>query len=92
MPGRDENIMFNHKYMISDKSLYIGTSNWAADYFLQTAGVGLVVHSEHSITTTNNSSQTLLQQLTAVFERDWNSSYVWPLEEAIDKCNANQLL
>lgn len=32
----------NHnKYMVTDNTAYIGTSNWSADYFINTAGVGL---------------------------------------------------
>lgn len=34
----------NHnKYMVTEKSAYIGTSNWSGDYFTNTAGVGMVV-------------------------------------------------
>ncbi len=33
----------NHnKYLVTDKTAYIGTSNWSADYFLFTAGIGTV--------------------------------------------------
>ncbi len=32
----------NHnKYLVTDKAAYIGTSNWSADYFLFTAGIGI---------------------------------------------------
>jgi phospholipase D3/4 len=31
----------NHnKYMVTEKSGYIGTSNWEADYFINTGGIG----------------------------------------------------
>ena len=32
----------NHnKYLVTDKTAYIGTSNWSADYFISTAGIGV---------------------------------------------------
>lgn len=32
--------------MVTDRSAYIGTSNWSGDYFTTTAGIGLVLHDE----------------------------------------------
>ncbi|CAB1330831.1 unnamed protein product [Coregonus sp. 'balchen'] len=64
----------NHnKYMVTDKMAYIGTSNWSADYFNTTAGVGLVVsqHAPHWAWRT----QALQAQLRAVFDRDWQSQF-----------------
>ncbi|CAD5230842.1 unnamed protein product [Bursaphelenchus xylophilus] len=58
----------NHnKYMVTDNSAYVGTSNWAGDYFINTAGVGIIIKKEKS--------DTLVQQFNAVFDRDWNSKY-----------------
>ncbi|KAM9708917.1 5'-3' exonuclease PLD4 isoform 1-T2 [Menidia menidia] len=70
----------NHnKYMVTDKVAYIGTSNWAGDYFLTTAGVGLVIsqHAPHP----EWKNRTLHGQLKEVFERDWNSEFSVPLAE-----------
>ncbi|XP_066529557.1 5'-3' exonuclease PLD4 [Hoplias malabaricus] len=70
----------NHnKYMVTDKVAYIGTSNWSADYFNTTAGVGLVVSQDamHS----SLPGDTLVFQLNAVFNRDWNSEFAVPLEK-----------
>lgn len=64
----------NHnKYMVTDKEAYIGTSNWSGDYFLTTAGVGLVIsqHAPHSVWKT----EALQSQLRAVFDRDWHSEF-----------------
>ncbi|XP_037602245.1 5'-3' exonuclease PLD4 [Sebastes umbrosus] len=64
----------NHnKYMVTDQVAYIGTSNWSGDYFLTTAGVGLVISQQapHPIWKT----KALQGQLRAVFERDWNSEF-----------------
>ncbi|XP_050689368.1 5'-3' exonuclease PLD3-like isoform X2 [Eriocheir sinensis] len=43
----------NHnKYMVTDKAAYIGTSNWSADYFINTGGIGLVINETVTTTTT----------------------------------------
>ncbi|KAF7699209.1 5'-3' exonuclease PLD3 [Silurus meridionalis] len=68
----------NHnKYMVTDRIAYIGTSNWSGDYFVNTAGSALVVNQ----TTTSSSESTVREQLQAVFERDWDSSYSTPLNQ-----------
>lgn len=60
----------NHnKYMVTDKVGYIGTSNWSADYFVSTGGVGLAINS------TSTDPNNIREQLQKIFERDWNSSY-----------------
>ncbi|KAL0281226.1 UNVERIFIED_CONTAM: hypothetical protein PYX00_002277 [Menopon gallinae] len=60
----------NHnKYMVTDNGVFIGTSNWSADYFTDTAGVSFVM------TTNSTLDNTLREQLVEVFNRDWNSSY-----------------
>ncbi|XP_042629299.1 5'-3' exonuclease PLD4 [Cyprinus carpio] len=65
----------NHnKYLVTDKVAYVGTSNWSADYFSTTAGVGLVLSQ-------NASGDSFHQQLRAVFERDWSSPFSHPLDD-----------
>ncbi|XP_051501864.1 5'-3' exonuclease PLD4-like [Myxocyprinus asiaticus] len=71
---------FNHnKYMVTDKVVYIGTSNWSADYFNTTAGVALVVSQD--VLPSALPGNTLHRQLSAAFDRDWNSQYAIPLDE-----------
>uniref|UniRef100_A0A8C2ZQP9 Phospholipase D family member 4 n=2 Tax=Cyclopterus lumpus TaxID=8103 RepID=A0A8C2ZQP9_CYCLU len=70
----------NHnKYMVTDKAAYIGTSNWSGDYFLTTAGVGLVIsqHAPHPVWKT----KALQGQLRAVFDRDWYSEFAVDLAD-----------
>ncbi|KAG5836663.1 hypothetical protein ANANG_G00230800 [Anguilla anguilla] len=68
----------NHnKYMVTDKVAYIGTSNWSGDYFLHTAGSALVVNQ----TAAQSTGPSVQEQLQAVFERDWDSSYSSPLSQ-----------
>ncbi|XP_011499625.1 PREDICTED: phospholipase D3-like [Ceratosolen solmsi marchali] len=65
----------NHnKYMVTDVAAYIGTSNWSGDYFINTAGIGLVFEDAD-----RKNVNSLRQQLEAVFERDWSSPYAHPL-------------
>ncbi|XP_052009450.1 5'-3' exonuclease PLD4-like isoform X2 [Xyrauchen texanus] len=71
---------FSHnKYMVTDKVAYIGTSNWSADYFNTTAGVGLVVSQD--VLPSGLPGNTLHGQLNAVFDRDWISQYAIRLDE-----------
>uniref|UniRef100_A0A183BYH3 PLD phosphodiesterase domain-containing protein n=1 Tax=Globodera pallida TaxID=36090 RepID=A0A183BYH3_GLOPA len=57
----------NHnKFMVTDTCAWIGTSNWSGDYFINTAGVGIVIHKEVT-------ADSVVDQLNAVFERDWTS-------------------
>lgn len=59
----------NHtKYIVTDRRLNIGTSNMTWDYFASTAGSSL-----------NSDHPSLVRTLQAVFDRDWASSYAWPL-------------
>ena len=58
----------NHnKYMVTDQEGFIGTSNWSADYFISTGGIGFVF------------TGPVRQQLEDVFSRDWESDYAAPL-------------
>ncbi|XP_063826849.1 5'-3' exonuclease PLD3-like isoform X1 [Ostrinia nubilalis] len=69
----------NHnKYMVTDRTAYIGTSNWSGDYFIDTAGVALVLQDE-AHRTEGNFTQDIRRQLQEVFERDWSSPYAIPL-------------
>lgn len=70
----------NHnKYMVTDNAAYIGTSNWSGDYFVNTAGVGLVM--KPSMTNRKQNPLPIRDQLQSVFERDWNSPYASHLSE-----------
>lgn len=64
----------NHnKYMVTDITAYIGTSNWSGDYFIDTAGIGLVMQDTQHQRMENDT--TIRSELASVFERDWNSKY-----------------
>ncbi|XP_054890183.1 uncharacterized protein pld7 isoform X2 [Poeciliopsis prolifica] len=76
----------NHaKYMVTDRVLYIGTSNWSQNYFTHTAGVGLVVNQTGSAV--NRGQQTLASQAEQLFLRDWDSRYASQLRvDDLDVC------
>lgn len=59
--------------MVTDTTAYIGTSNWSGDYFINTAGIGLIM--EDSVHDRDTNETTIRSDLAAVFERDWNSVY-----------------
>ncbi|XP_072520124.1 5'-3' exonuclease PLD3 isoform X2 [Salminus brasiliensis] len=70
----------NHaKYMVTDRVVYIGTSNWSENYFSQTAGVGLVVNQTDSVV--EKGHQTVQNQLQEIFQRDWNSDFTQALTD-----------
>lgn len=61
----------NHnKYMVTDDTAYVGTSNWSGDYFVNTAGIGFVLKSAK-----NGTNSKIRQDLEDVFLRDWNSGH-----------------
>ncbi|EHB01401.1 Phospholipase D4 [Heterocephalus glaber] len=69
----------NHsKYMVTEKAAYIGTSNWSADYFSSTSGVGLVVHQQAP--RAQPGPPPVQEQLRQLFERDWSSRYAVSLD------------
>ena len=82
-------------HLIPSPSLspHTGTSNWSADYFINTGGIGLVINetdtqaqgqgSANKVPEDNNGTNSARQQLQALFERDWHSQYAKPLEDFV---------
>ncbi|XP_009986687.1 PREDICTED: phospholipase D4 [Tauraco erythrolophus] len=78
----------NHnKYMVTDKVAYIGTSNWSEDYFINTAGVGLII--KQNSTNPQRTQLPIQEQLKNLFERDWNSKYAVNLEDVEGQKDCN---
>lgn len=68
----------NHnKYMVTDKTGFIGTSNWSADYFINTGGIGFIFTPQEATDSDigQRDPTNLRQQLSNVFNRDWHSAY-----------------
>lgn len=68
--------------MVTDNTAYIGTSNWSGDYFINTAGIGFIMHDPNAYFPEEDPANdtNIRNQLQAVFERDWNSNYSHPLD------------
>lgn len=83
--GNHSNIPFsrvNHsKFMVTDKTAYVGTSNWSEDYFSHTAGVGLIV--SQKTPRAQPGATTVQEQLRQLFERDWSSHYAMDLDRQV---------
>lgn len=67
--------------MVTDNTAYIGTSNWSADYFINTAGIGLIL--EETQSDRNETLPSIRRDLASIFDRDWNSSYAVELKSPI---------
>ncbi|XP_008819674.1 phospholipase D4 [Nannospalax galili] len=80
--GNHSNIPFsrvNHsKFMVTDKTAYIGTSNWSEDYYSSTSGVGLAV--SQKAPGAQQGKVPVQEQLRRLFERDWSSRYAVGLD------------
>jgi len=65
------------KFMVTDQAGYIGTSNWAEDYFTDTAGTCITFQPESILNPLVESAKeklNLVQQMEKIFQRDWGSS------------------
>ncbi|KAK6757916.1 hypothetical protein RB195_015626 [Necator americanus] len=66
--------VYHNKYFVTEKAVYVGTSNWTPDYWWFTAGIGMVVKPDDI-----SQQSYLVNQFSQIFERDWNSNYTIPL-------------
>uniref|UniRef100_A0A8C6REW5 Phospholipase D family member 4 n=2 Tax=Nannospalax galili TaxID=1026970 RepID=A0A8C6REW5_NANGA len=64
--------------MVTDKTAYIGTSNWSEDYYSSTSGVGLAV--SQKAPGAQQGKVPVQEQLRRLFERDWSSRYAVGLD------------
>lgn len=60
------------KYMVTDNGLYIGTSNWSADYFLNTCGVSVIIQPTEKNVIPEGS---IIRNMQELFERDFTSEF-----------------
>ncbi|XP_028845048.1 inactive phospholipase D5 isoform X2 [Denticeps clupeoides] len=75
--GEEHVRQINHnRYMVTDTAVYIGNFDWVGNEFLYNAGAGLVVQQDRD----DEGNSTLVQRVTAVFERDWFSHYAKTLQ------------
>ncbi|XP_066517038.1 inactive phospholipase D5 [Hoplias malabaricus] len=67
----------HHRYMVTDNSVYIGNFDWVGNEFLYNAGAGLVIS---KVGHEKEKSSTLVEQVKAMFDRDWHSTYTKTLQ------------
>lgn len=85
MPANEEQLRIPHsrvnhnKYMVTDNTAYIGTSNWSGDYFTTTAGIGISLLCDSNVDVQEDeygcTNSSLRGDLVNIFNRDWNSPY-----------------
>uniref|UniRef100_A0A672R8H5 PLD phosphodiesterase domain-containing protein n=1 Tax=Sinocyclocheilus grahami TaxID=75366 RepID=A0A672R8H5_SINGR len=75
--------MNHNRYMVTDRSVYIGNLNWVGNEFVYSAGVGMVISQQ-----VEQNNSTVVERMKAVFERDWHSHYSKTLQpNKIPACN-----
>ena len=65
------------KFLMNEKIGFIGTSNWSADYFINTGGVSLVQNDYEK------DPRSIRGQLEQIFDRDWHSDYCVPIRDFV---------
>uniref|UniRef100_A0AC34F6S7 PLD phosphodiesterase domain-containing protein n=1 Tax=Panagrolaimus sp. ES5 TaxID=591445 RepID=A0AC34F6S7_9BILA len=71
----------HNKFMVTENSAIIGTSNWSGDYFEgKSTGVAAVIKQKF------NGKQPFIASMKSIFLRDWNSNYTHNLEKYFLKC------
>ncbi|XP_058652162.1 inactive phospholipase D5 [Onychostoma macrolepis] len=75
--------MNQNRYMVTDRSVYIGNLNWVGNEFVYSAGVGVVISQQ-----VDQNNSTVVERMKAVFERDWHSHYSKTLQpDRIPACS-----
>lgn len=65
------------KYMVTDNGLYIGTSNWSPDYFINTCGVSVNIQPRDKSEPVPKGS--IIDNMQELFERDFTSEFAHDL-------------
>ncbi|GMS79188.1 hypothetical protein PENTCL1PPCAC_1363, partial [Pristionchus entomophagus] len=66
----------HNKYFVTEKSVYIGTSNWLADYWISMGGIGMGIRSAEE-----GKEEQLVTKMREIYLRDWNSKYATPISQ-----------
>ncbi|XP_043991502.1 inactive phospholipase D5-like isoform X2 [Gambusia affinis] len=81
--------MNHNRFMVTDKAVYIGNLDWVGEEFTCNAGAGLVISHPANVTERNS---TVVEQLQAVFKRDWFSRYANTIQtNKIPVCSKQQI-
>lgn len=71
-------VVCNSLFVVKNNIIIIGTSNWSADYFINTGGASIVIQRRNSSEIVDNLNE-------KIFMRDWNSTYASPLSDFDDE-------
>lgn len=66
----------HNKYFVTEKSAYVGTNNWLADYWISMGGIGMSIRSAEE-----GKDDQLVAKLKQLYLRDWNSKYATPISQ-----------
>ncbi|KFD73191.1 hypothetical protein M514_04796 [Trichuris suis] len=69
----------HNKFMLTEDTVIIGTSNWSGDYFTTTTGIALVAHQKQEW-------RPLVDHMRHIFLRNWRSPYAHTLNTYIKLC------
>ncbi|CAJ0581119.1 unnamed protein product, partial [Mesorhabditis spiculigera] len=70
----------HNKVVVTEEAAAVGTSNWSGDYFEGgTTGTAIVIRQR-------GDQRPLIQQLSSIFFRNWNSKYAHPVHEYFEHC------
>ncbi|KRZ07255.1 Phospholipase D3 [Trichinella zimbabwensis] len=72
----------HNKFMVTENTVIIGTSNWSGDYFTTTTGLALVSHQ-------NGLNRPFVDSIREIFLRDWECPYAHALSTYIQHCLEN---
>uniref|UniRef100_A0A3P9N4W4 Inactive phospholipase D5-like n=1 Tax=Poecilia reticulata TaxID=8081 RepID=A0A3P9N4W4_POERE len=81
--------MNHNRFMVTDRAVYIGNLDWVGKEFTYNAGAGLVISHPENVAERNS---TVVEQLQAVFKRDWFSRYANTIQtNGIPVCSKQQI-
>ncbi|XP_014862479.1 PREDICTED: inactive phospholipase D5-like isoform X1 [Poecilia mexicana] len=81
--------MNHNRFMVTDRAVYIGNLDWVGKEFNYNAGAGLVISHPENVAERNS---TVVEQLQAVFKRDWFSRYANTIQtNKIPVCSKQQI-
>ncbi|XP_067314364.1 inactive phospholipase D5 isoform X1 [Pseudorasbora parva] len=70
--GGFQHMINENKFMVTDNAIYIGNLDWVGSKFASNAGAGVVIQESEN---QRKGQDSIVEQLTAAFERDWFSPF-----------------
>lgn len=73
----------HRKFVVTDDSVVVGTSNWSGDYFTSTTGAAIIIRERPGDRSDRSS---LIDQMRRLFLRDYDSTYARDLHDYVRTC------